>query len=354
MKKPRLLAIEMHHLGDAVLALPFLRAASRTFEVQVFCRPGVARFLQEASPESRVTSCDGWRDVFRKIPELGEDDAVVSAWPDPRAHLAMRRSGARRRIGFRIAARNMYGIAHAWRRRRLAAGVFSSQILSLAGPLLTHPLDRASAGQSHLESWTQIAQSLDLMADVSRPWLPVPEAPAEFQEFVRDARNAGMRMAIVHGGGRLPSKRWPVAKFEELLRGWFPEHRLAAGMIRVQGEDSPAPQGAFQQTFESASPAALAGMLALADGVVCNDSFAAHLAAATGVPVVTIFGSGDPAWFAPFGNAALVVASNTCPFRPCVDRCVQPSFLCLEEVSICLVEEKLSAMFPNFPNPTTL
>ena len=354
MKKPRLLAVEMHHLGDAVMALPLLRAAAGPFDVQVVCRPDVARFLQAAAPAAQAISCDGWREALRQIPKLGEDDAAVSVWPDPRAHLAIRRSGAGRRIGFRIAAGNMYGIAHAWRRRRLAAGILSSRILSLAGPLLTHPLDRASGRQPHLENWLQIARALGLAADVSIPWLPVPEAPEEFQEFVRAARADGMRVAIVHAGGRLPSKRWPVARFEELLRGWFPGHRIAAAIIRVPGEECPAPQGACQQSFESASPAELAGLVALADGVVCNDSFAAHLSAAVGTAVVAVFGSGDPAWFAPFGNAALAVSANTCPFRPCVDRCTQPSYVCLEGVSIRLVEEKLSAMFPDFPNPSTL
>jgi len=354
MKKPRLLAVEMHHLGDAVLALPFLRAAAGPFDVQVVCRPDVARFLQAAAPAAQALSCDGWRDVFRQVPDLGRDDAAAGVWPDPRAHLAMRRSNAGTRIGFQIAAGNMYGIAHAWRRRRLAAGIFCSRILSLAGPLLTHPLERASERQPHLESWLQIARSLGLAADLSTPWLPVPSAPEEFLEFVRTARADGMRVAIVHAGGRLPGKRWPVAKFEALLRGWFPEHGIAAAIIRVPGEESPSPQGARQQTFETAFPADLAGMVARADGAVGNDSFAAHLAAAVGTPVVAIFGSGDPAWFAPFGNAALAVAANTCPFRPCVDRCTQPSYVCLEGVSIRLVEEKLSAMFTEFPKPSIL
>ena len=37
--KPRLLIVELHHLGDAVLSLPFVRAAARTHEVHVLCRP---------------------------------------------------------------------------------------------------------------------------------------------------------------------------------------------------------------------------------------------------------------------------------------------------------------------------
>lgn len=354
MKRPRLLVIEMHHLGDAVLALPFLRAASLAFDVQVACRPTVAGFLRDASPESHPISCDRWSEFFRQIPKLGGGDVAVSIWPDPRAHLALRLSGAERRVGLRIAEQNMYGIAQAWRRRRLVVGEISSRLLSLAGPPLTHPLDRFSERQTQLETWLHLAQALGLVANVSIPWLPAPSAPEGFQEFVQACRTGGRQVAVVHAGGRLPSKRWPLERFEALLRGWFPTHRVAAAIIRAPGEDSPTPHGDDQQIFEPPSAAALAGMLARADGVLCNDSFPAHLAAASGVPVVTIFGSGDPAWFAPFENAARTVSANTCPFRPCVDRCVQPSFLCLDGVSIRLVEEKLSAMFPNAFNPTTL
>ena len=95
------------------------------------------------------------------------------------------------------------------------------------------------------------------------------------------------------------------------------------------------------------------GRKILVDGVLCNDSLASHLAAAVGVPVATIFGSGDPAWFAPHGNAHLVIAANACPYRPCVDRCAMPARGGLESVSIRLVERKLSAMFAgHLQNPT--
>jgi len=341
--KSRLLVIEMHHLGDAVMALPFLRAAGGPGGANVFCRPEIAKFLAAASPDSRVTACAGWTDVFRKLPGLGPRDVAVCAWPDTRAHIAMKRSGAGTRIGFRVAEGNFYGVARPWRRRRLMAGQLATRLLS--GPLLTHPLDRPPHGQTHGDNWTQIARTLGREPEFSFPWMPLPPAPPEFREFVDSCRAAGMRVAAVHAGGRLPGKRWPIKKFEALLTTWFPSRNIAVAIIQPPDEPCPRPCAGNQKVFCSPDPIVLAALLARTDGVLSNDSFASHLAAAAGVPVVTVFGSGDPAWFAPHGNARLVVATDACPYRPCVDRCVQPSFVCLESVSIPFVETKLSAMF---------
>ena len=79
-----------------------------------------------------------------------------------------------------------------------------------------------------------------------------------------------------------------------------------------------------------------------ADHVLCNDSLVSHLAAALGKPVWTIFGSGNPNWFAPFGNEKRVIASDICPYRPCIDRCLYASPICLEAVSVAQVAEKIA------------
>jgi ADP-heptose:LPS heptosyltransferase len=81
-----------------------------------------------------------------------------------------------------------------------------------------------------------------------------------------------------------------------------------------------------------------------ADACLANDSFAAHLAAAFGKPVVTVFGSGEPDWFAPFGNRQRVVATKACPHHPCIDRCVMPTYVCLESVTQTQVVSALQAL----------
>lgn len=352
--KPRLAVFEMHHLGDAVIALPFLRAASKLFDTTVFCRSGSAGLLGDAVPGLGVVPLENWFRVFPALPALGREDAAVCVWPDSRAHLAMRRTGAGRRIGFRVAAGNFYGAARPWRKRRLFAGQIAERILSFSSPLLTDGLDRPESGQTRGESWNQIARALGFEPDASFPWLPLPPTSSDFDRFLADSRAGGRKILALHPGGRLPGKRWEIGRFQELLRGYLSEKEIAVAIIRPPGERCPEPCTPWQRIFETGSLPSLAAIFSCVDGVLCNDSLASHLAAAAGVPVATIFGSGDPSWFAPHGNAHLVIATNVCPYRPCVDRCVMPSVVCLEGVSIRLVEQKLSAMFAgSLQNPTS-
>lgn len=344
--KPRLLVFERHHLGDAIMALPFLKAAARSFRITVFCRPQVAALLREVLTDLETVSSEKWSGVFSRLPKLEKTDVAVCAWPDTRAHCAMKKTGAGQRIGFRVSSENFYGVERPWRKRRLLLGRLLGRILSLTGPLLTRELDR-HPGQLHGENWTQLAGALGLTPDFSFPWFPPGRAPEGWNTFLAEARSSGRKILALHPGGRFPEKRWPVEKFQELLGGFLSAPTFSVAIIQPPGEACPLPRTPHQRVFAPASIPALAALFAEADGVLCNDSMASHLAAAMGVPVAAIFGSGDPSWFAPHGNAARAIATNVCPHRPCIDRCVMPSPVCLESVSIRLVEQQLSAMFPD-------
>jgi len=351
--KPQLAVFEMHHLGDAVIALPFFRAAALLFETTVFCRADAAGLIRESVPGLGVVASENWPGVFSALPGLGREDAAASVWPDPRAHLAMRRTGAGRRIGFQMSAGNYYGAARPWRKRRLLAGRLAESILSLTTPLLTVALDRVEPGETRAESWAQIAGAMGVVPDASFPWLPLPPIEAGTEKFFAESRADGRKILALHPGGRLPGKRWEIRRFQALLRGYLSGKGFAVAIIKPPGEECPDPCGPWQRIFETGTVRSLASLFSKVDGVLCNDSLASHLAAAVGVPVATIFGSGDPDWFAPSGNARLAVFTNACPCRPCVDRCTMPSLVCLESVSIPLVEQKLSAMFSaSLQNPT--
>lgn len=348
--KPCLLAIDLHHLGDAVMALPFLRAAKTRHTVSVICRRPVGNFLAGAIHGIKILGCDGWIGAAAVVPKLGRNDVALCAWPDPRAHLLMRRSGAGKRVGFRFTAHNYYGSARPWRGRRLVAGRVMEQIFSPGGAVLTHPLDRAPGGQNHFANWTQLAGVLGWEPDATLPWIIPPAPPPEIAGFLSACRCRNRQILAIHPGGRLPTKRWPIAFFQEILQGFCVKNSLAVVIIKPPGEPAPLACSDDQMVFETTGWEQLAGVFSASDGVLCNDSFASHLAAALARRVVSIFGSGDPAWFAPFGNADGVVAEGICPFRPCVDRCVQPSVICLENLPVALVEAKLRAMF--LPSPS--
>lgn len=87
-------------------------------------------------------------------------------------------------------------------------------------------------------------------------------------------------------------------------------------------------------------------LLAMCDGVVCNDSSCGHLAAAIGTPVTVLFGKGDPEFIAPrgFGRVNVISRPFECRFQ-CLGSggCVCDSVRCLEWINPETVAEAVLA-----------
>ena len=342
--KPRLAVFELHHLGDAVLALPFLRGAMNRYEPLVVCHETVAEFLSRALPEVPSLPVSGfWPLALAEVRtrlRLNARDAAACVWADPRAHALMLASGAGVRAGFAVNARNFLAPSIPWRARRLAAGkllVRGIEILTQR-PLLTPPLEKAIPSQHQLSSWKQLADSLGFAPDDSLPWIA---GTAHRQRARGDPPEF-----LLHPGGRLPTKRWDVERFNEVLRVFFAARNIPVKIVAVQGEPCPQPCAPGQTVVRTESFTEFIRLVSSVDAVLANDSFPAHLAAALGKPVAAIFGSGDPAWFSPFANRDHVISAAVCPHRPCVDRCLMPARICLEAVtvpSVCSVLERINS-----------
>jgi ADP-heptose:LPS heptosyltransferase len=144
----------------------------------------------------------------------------------------------------------------------------------------------------------------------------------------------------VHTRARVPSKQWPVERWRELLgRQEVGEHFALIELV-PPGMEPIAP--AFARCIPTPDLPALVEALQQADAVLCHDSLPAHLAAALGKPVVTIFGSGEPDWFAPWQNRKRVVQRRVCPLHPCIDRCGMDHYLCLASIPVSDVITQLA------------
>ncbi len=337
--KPRLLVIELHHLGDAILALPFLRAASQRYDVSVFCTRGVADMLRTFAPYLQILeAANRWparliqaSTTLRKIGFA----ASVCAWSDTRCHLLASLANVPVRFGFPANEINFYGVHLGWRRRRLHLGQFFEKAASFCRlPLLTNLLNRRHASDPHFQNWWILAKELSLEVSYEAPWieqLPIP-LPDPTATFVAKQKQSGQKLWLLHAGGRLATKRWPIERFETLLRDFFAPRHIPVLIIQAPGESAPHPQHESQLIVPSTSHAELASLLGVGDFLLANDSYPAHLAAALGKQVFTIFGSGNPDWFAPFANANYVTRSSICPYHPCIDRCKMSSVICLEDI----------------------
>ncbi len=338
--KPRLLVVELHHLGDAVLSLPFVRAAQKKFDVHVVCRPSVRRIYELLSLPPVIHTWDPpWADgrpcgfmhaitaaldqgrILRPLEFAG----AVSVWADARVEILMASAGAVQRIGFPMTRGNYYAADLPWRRARRWLGrmlEFFWRVWNRGQSALTHPLHRESSQQPHLRCWEQIAGSLGIECDYSVPWIDVT---------TEDRPAPGKRpVLVVHAHARLPSKQWPREKWRELLSSREIVDKFDVRVI-VPPDGSPVTADPSHQIV-TPDMAALVVALDSADIVLCHDSLPAHLAAALGKKVVAIFGSGEPDWFAPWRNRDFVVQKRVCPLHPCIDRCGMDSYLCLEAI----------------------
>lgn len=352
--KPRLLVVELHHLGDAVLSLPFVRGAREKFEVHVLCRPATRAVYELLADPPKIhpweppwaddRSCGAWaaiaasRDQGRVLRPL-EFTAAAGAWADTRIALLMAETRAAERVGFPMTHRNYYAANLPWRGQRLRRGrtlQWLWSVLHPGQPMLTRPLYRGSPNQPHLHCWEQIGEALGVTPDNTTPWITTD---------LTDTTRRGPRPVLaIHAHARLPSKQWPVERWRELTNSPVVTDNFDLIEILAAGAEPVTPDGVTK--IETPDLLSLAAALDRADAVLCHDSLPAHLAAALGKPVVTIFGSGEPDWFAPWQNRDRVVQRRVCPLHPCIDRCGLDRYLCLEAVEVGDVLAQLQRLKP--------
>lgn len=337
--KHRLLIVELHHLGDAVMSLPFVRGAHEKFEVHVLCRPA-ARAVYEllAKPPQLHVWEPPWgddrpcgarqavaaaRDEGRILRPL-EFAAAVCVWADARAEILMAETRATQRVGFPMTHGNYYAADLPWRRNRRWMGRTLESLWNATHPgypLLTRSLHREAPTQSHLRCWEQIAGALGVSCSYDTPWIRTgTEQPR------------GRRPVLaLHAHARRPSKQWPSDRWRELASS--PAFTGRFDLWEILPDGARAVTGEETRKIRTPDLASLVAALHGADAVLCHDSLPAHLAAAIGKPVVTIFGSGEPDWFAPWNNRDRVVQRRVCPLHPCIDRCGMDNYLCLDAVT---------------------
>ncbi len=129
-------------------------------------------------------------------------------------------------------------------------------------------------------------------------------------------------LVVVHPGARLPSRRWPVARFAAVAE------RLAAQgcTIAITGSAEERELAARMQAamrapaLDLAGKTGLGGVAAVIESaalVLCNDTGISHVAAAVGTPSVVICCGADPGRWAPLDTSRHVVLYQRIECRPC-------------------------------------
>ena len=305
-------------LGDTVMAIPALAAVRSAWPD--------ARVLA-AGPWATLLAQQGLVDVLVEYPRrwggrLRAADTVSAFAPDLaillpnsfEAALAAWYWGARRRVGF-------------------AAGGRSE--------LLTDAVPVPALRQHQIDEYLMLVEHCGAPAVARAPVLRPPVADAaERLETVRLLNAAGVaprgdspRVGVHLGAAYGPAKVWPLDRTTELCR-----LLAAAGAtaILLGAPDDAGAASAITAAVPTASlvgrdrPALLAAVLAELDVLVSGDTGVAHLAAALGTPVVTLFGPTDPRLSAPRGRASVV--THPVPCAPCFYRACPIEHPCLRGI----------------------
>jgi len=291
MRSPRFLILRGGAIGDFVVTLPVLQALRARWpdaHVELIGYPHIARLAAAAGLVAKVHALDTARIArfFGQRPEIDDAtiaflssfDVVLSFLHDP--------------DGFVGSNLRLHGVKEL---------------------LYRSPVDPAEHIVDHL---LKPLETLALFETGAAPSLRLGDAETAAGRAWLEAAGAGPAPLAIHPGSGSPKKNWPVDRFLEVARGVAARGRR---MIFILGEADHAIAGGVRSAAaELAAPVAegldlvaLAGVLAGCGGYLGNDSGITHIAAAIGIPVVTLFGPTDPVHWAPRGaNVRLLRAPD--------------------------------------------
>jgi heptosyltransferase-2 len=317
-------------LGDSVMALPTLRALRLGL-------PGVRITLVGSwagllAGQSVADSCFAYPRAWsgrlmatRRIRALAADTALL--FPNSfESALAARLWGARRRIGFATDRRSS---------------------------LLTHPLQTFPERRHQVEEYLALLAAFGLEPVEREPTWRLGldgEEDRRLDSLFASVGLGGKRplVGVQLGAAFGPSKLWLAERFARL-----------ADALRAQGVSvlllGSRAEIAFAERIQAQSgtgvaslvgrdsPELLPGLLSRLDLLASGDTGAAHLAAALGVPVVTLFGPTDPRLTRPLGSRSVAIWKKPL-CSPCFLSHCPIDHICMRSITVEEVFEKVQEL----------
>jgi heptosyltransferase-2 len=320
----KIVVLAPNWLGDAVLALPAIRAVRRAnpgTHLAVAARRSVADLfrLVPAANEVRTLQSDGrwWRRAaFRAdVDALKGFDAALLLPNSFQSAWMARSAGIPERWGYASDARSR---------------------------LLTRAIPRASGGHQS-DYYRRLVSGLDMPADSAAPEIDLSSAvrDAARRQLV-DAGHAPETPLVVLAPGAAygKAKQWIPAHVAALIARLVRERGATCAIVgsnadratakailtdrglRIAESGSRTTDRGVIDLVGRTSLEALAGVLSLANACVCNDSGAMHLAAAVGAPVIATFGPTNEHATRPLARPGRVaeVLTHDVWCRPCMLR----------------------------------
>jgi heptosyltransferase-2 len=335
----RVLIRATNWVGDAIMALPALRAVKVTFPdayIAIVARPYVADLYRDQAicdelilydPKGQHRSWRGREALAREIRSREFDVALLLQNAFDAAWLAWR-AGVPQRIGYARDGRSL---------------------------LLTRAIAVPKAGEipSHEKFYylelLRRAEWIEQLQDDAHIALSVPDAARQraMQTLVEaGSRPHGVRLAVGAGASYGSAKCWPPDRFATALNEFLSHTDADVILFGTAAESAVSNAIAADLRRPSVdltgktSIADLPGLLSQCHLFLGNDSGAMHVAAAVGLPIVAIFGPTDPEGTAPVTPRATLVQQK--PYcSPCFLRRCPTDHRCMTTVTPTMVEAAL-------------
>jgi heptosyltransferase-2 len=298
-------------LGDTVMALPALAA------------------LRAHAGSARITVVGRWAPI---LAGQGVADILLPYPPGLRRRRALGRALAVERPDLALLLPNSFEAALAargWRARRIVGFDTDGR-----GPLLSDPLPLPAPRRHQVDEYAALVEVLGARVEDRVPaWRPPRAGPAS--EEVALLLPASGRLVGLHlGAAGGPAKRWPPGAFGALAallarEGLTPLLLGAPGDSPEAAAAAAAAGGPLRSLVGRDRPALLPALLGRLACLVSGDTGVAHLAAALGVPTVTLFGPTDPELTAPRSARARALQGEA-PCAPCFLARCPIEHVCLE------------------------
>jgi ADP-heptose:LPS heptosyltransferase len=291
----RILAVRTDRIGDMALttaALTDLKAHFTHARITVLAPPAPLALLEHHPAVDRLVPLTG----RRLPPEMaGRFDLAIDFTPDERL-LGARLVGASRapwRVGFARAGREVF--------------------FTLPGP-------KARADRHLVDLHRELLRAIGVADPATEPRLAVTPSERAAALARLAALGAGSPRVLVHPGAHEESQRWAPERYAETIARLT--ERAGAACLVAAG---PGEEGLARRIAELTPDALALGTLSVrelmavmtaCDLFVGNNSGPLHVAAALGVPTVSVMGPTDPRRFAPRGGAHRVLRLDL-PCSPC-------------------------------------
>ena len=344
-----LLLLRFSAMGDVALLTPVVQAFTDRYpdaQLTVVTRPKFTIFFAQF-PNVRVVGADvtgrhkglaGLFRLFQDLRKIASFDLIVDANENLRSAVLKRL--------FRMA-----GVSSV----TLDKGRADKKLLTRKDDKVRRPLPHSIERYAHLFGTAGFA----VQPPASFSFAPTPAAETELAAFLeRQHLPVGEPWLGIAPFAQHRQKMWPFERFGPLLEQLYADQPVriflfGGGSLEIAKLETLRKR--FPQVIMVAGQLSLAAELALIHrltGMLCMDSGNMHLAALSGVPVVSIWGATHTdAGFGPWGQgdeAIVQVPTDVLTCRPCSVfgnvPCWRGDLACLNDISVATVAERVRQM----------